>query len=200
MSHGRAARSNGETASVIVKRVRRCIRSSARLARKKPLQRGKERGEICERRVSPFRAGIAADMSATQQKKHKQRKHFILEKHHLQSKHPPSHCTTFQGIRTKNHSTSINSSRNSRPSFLIDDVRFWMLFSNMEHAPFTTPHTWHNRIWNNALKMKIRCQPKLCYSVAFFKLFDFKPYDPRPALPHLRKAVPTRKRRQRGQA
>ena len=112
----------------------------------------------------------------------------------------PHTAPHFKALQQKATPTNINSSRNSRPSFLIDDVRFWMLFSNMEHAPFTTPHTWHNRVWNNALKMKIRCQPKLCYSVAFKKLFDFKPYDPRPALPHLRKAVPTRKRRQRGQA
>ena len=111
-------------------------------------------------------------MSATQQKKHKQRKHFTLEKPHLQSKHPPSHCTTFSRHYNKRPPTNVNTSRNSRPSFLIDDVRFWMLFSNMEHAPFTTPQTWHNRVGYNALKMKIRCQPKLCDSVAFLQLFS----------------------------
>ena len=76
--------------------------------------------------------------------------------------------------------TNINTSRNSRPSFLIDDVRFWLLFSNTEHAPFTTPHTWHNRVWNNGLKMQIKCQR---HSLAILRVFRTTP-------PHLRKAVP----------
>ena len=39
------------------------------------------------------------------------------------------------------------------------------------------------RVWNNALKMQIKCQPNLCHSLAFQTVFRTTP-------PHLRKAVP----------
>ena len=58
-----------------------------------------------------------------------------------------------------------------------------MLFSNIGARTFTTPQTWHNGVGNNALKMKIKCQPNLCHSLAFLPVF-------RTAPPHLRKAVP----------
>ena len=150
---------------------------------------------LYKRRVSPFRAESAADMdidvsNATEETQ-------ATEAFYI-GKTTPSEQTSALTLHhisrhyNKRPPTNINTSRNSRPSFLIDDVRFWMLFSNMEHAPFTTPHTWHNRVWNNALKMQIECQPNLCHSLAFLPVFRTTP-------PHLRKAVPT-KRRQRGKA
>ena len=159
---------------MIVKRVRRCIRSSARLAHKGHCNEA-ENGEICERKVSPFRAEIAADMDIDVSNAPEETQ--ATEAFYI-GKTPPSVQTSALTLHhisrhyNKRPPTNIDTSRNSRPSFLIDDVRFWMRFSNAEHAPFTTPQTWHNRVWNNALKMKIRCQPKLCYSVAFLQLFD----------------------------
>ena len=123
------------------------------------------------------RAEIAADMDidVNQHNRRNISNGSILHwrNHTFRANIRPRTAPHFQGIRTKGHPhTNINTSRNSRPSFLIDDVRFWMRFSNMEHAPFTTPQTWHNRVGNNALQMKIRCQQKLCYSVAFPQLFS----------------------------
>ena len=103
--------------------------------------------------------------------------------YNLQNEHPHSYCTTFPRHYNKMPPTNINTLRNSRPSFLIDDVRFWMLFSNVGACTFTTPQTWHNRVWNNALKMRIECQPNLCHSLAILRVFRTTP-------PHLRKAVP----------
>ena len=119
-------------------------------------------------------------ISTTQQKKHKQWKHFTTFRTNIRPRIAPH----FPGITTKCHQPElIHCVRNSRPSFFIDDVRFQILFSKMEHAPFTTPQTWHNRVWNNALKMQIKCQPNLCHSSAFLPVFRTTP-------PHLRKAVP----------
>ena len=63
----------------------------------------------------------------------------------------------------------------------MSDSRYY--FRILEHAPFTTHQTWHNRVWNNALKMQIKCQANLCHSLAFQPVFRTTP-------PHLRKTVP----------
>ena len=93
--------------------------------------------------------------------------------YNLQDEHPPSYCTTFSRHHNKMPPTNINTLRNSHPSFFIDDVRFKILFSNIGAC----------RVWNNALKMQIKCQPNLCHSLAFLRVFGTTP-------PHLRKAVP----------
>ena len=117
----------------------------------KPLQRGRERREICERRVSPFRAEIAAnmdfDVSNATGETQATEAFYIGKKPTFRANIRPHTAPHFKALQQMATPTNINTSRNSRPSFLIDDVRFWMLFFKYGARTFHYTSNMAQRSW-----------------------------------------------------